>query len=241
MKLFSRVRAQLRRRLLLTYRIDPAVAVGLVPTPFRPQIVDGSAVAGICLIGFSAMRPGWLTPRLGLRSENVAHRIAVEWDEPGGTRAGVYIFGRHASTWFPVLGGGRLFPGVHRRARFLLDDSGDRYRVQMAGRDLRVDVDVEVGGLWCSELFATVDDASEFYRRGAVGWSPRLDGRGVEALELTSSAWEVKAATIRHVASSFFDSLPAGSAVLDSALVMRDLPLIWDTPKIALASDRVVA
>ena len=55
------------------------------------------------------MRPGWFAPRVGLRSENVAHRIAVEWDEGSGTRAGVYIFGRHTSSLFPVLGVGACF------------------------------------------------------------------------------------------------------------------------------------
>lgn len=238
MMLFSRVRAQLRRRILVTYRVDPDVARALVPAPFRLKIVDGSAVAGICLIGFTAMRPGWFVPKFGLRSENVAHRIAVEWDELGTTRSGVYIFGRHASTWFPVLGGGRLFPGVHRRARFSLHESGQRYQVQMSAPDIKVDVEVEVGDSWRSGLFATVDDASDFYRHGSVGWSPRRGEHGVEALELTSSAWEVAPATVRNVESSFFDSLPAGSVSLDSALVMRDLPLVWKAPQGDLAVSR---
>jgi hypothetical protein len=237
--LFSRVRAQLRRRILVTYRVDPEVAAALVPAPFRLKIVDGSAVAGICLIGFTAMRPGWFSPRLGLRSENVAHRIAVEWDEPSGTRSGVYIFGRHASTWFPVLGGGRLFPGVHRRARFALNESEGRHGVRMTSPDSHVDVEVEVGGSWRSGLFPTVDDASEFYRQGAVGWSPRHGDRGVEALELTSPDWNVEPATVRRVRSSFFDSLPAGSAVLDSALLMRDLPLVWKTPVADFADEPI--
>jgi hypothetical protein len=238
---FSRVRAHLRRRLLVTYRLDPEIAADLVPAPFRPQLVDGSSVAGICIIGFTAMRPGWFAPKLGLRSENVAHRIAVEWDEPEGTRHGVYIFGRHASTWFPVLGGGRLFPGVHRRARFSLEESSHRYRVRMDARDVQVAVDIGVGGPWRSTLFATVEDASEFYRRGPVGWSPRLGGQGVEALELTSTGWAVESGTVRRVESSFFDGLPAGSAVLDSALVMRDLPLVWKVPHVDFAQVRVGA
>jgi hypothetical protein len=237
MMLFSRVRAQLRRRILVTYRVDPEVARALVPAPFRVEIVDGSAVAGVCLIGFSAMRPGWLVPKVGLSSENVAHRIAVEWDEDGTTRSGVYIFRRHASTWFPVLGGGRLFPGVHRRARFALRESGRRFGVRMSSAEVNVDVEVELGGPWRSSLFATVDEASEFYRHGAVGWSPRLGDDGVEALELTSSDWEVTPATVLHVESSFFDSLPPGSVSLDSALVMRDLPLEWKAPRAELAGE----
>ena len=107
---FKTLRAQVRRRLLISYRVTPEVAQSLVPDQFRPQIIDGSAVAGVCMIGLQSVRPGWLRPRIGFRTENVAHRIAVEWDENGETRAGVYIVERHSSSLLPVLAGGRLFP-----------------------------------------------------------------------------------------------------------------------------------
>jgi hypothetical protein len=231
-KLFANVRAQLRRRLLVTYRVDPTVAAALVPAPFRPQLVDGSAVAGICLIGFEAMRPGWFGPRIGLRSENVAHRIAVEWDEESGIRTGVYIFGRHTSSLLPVLGGGRLFPGVHRRGRITVDETVDRFRITLDAPDSQLAVDIEARLPWKSDLFPTLEAASDFYRGGPVGWSPRIRGDGVEALELVSQNWAVEPGYVHSARSSFFDSLPPGSAVLDSALVMRDLPLVWETPKV---------
>jgi hypothetical protein len=40
----------IERRLLVNYRVDPAAAASLLPTPLRPQLVNGWAVAGICLI-----------------------------------------------------------------------------------------------------------------------------------------------------------------------------------------------
>lgn len=226
------LRAQVRRRILISYRVDPAVANGLVPAPFRPQIVDGSAVAGVCMIGLQSVRPGWISPRVGFRTENVAHRIAVEWDEEGVTRSGVYIVERHSSSLLPVVGGGRLFPGVQKHARFNLDESDSRFRVSMAAPGIAVSVDVEVGGDWNSSLFPTVEAASSFHEGGAVGWSPRRDGRGVEPLELTSREWAVEPARVISVQSSYFEGLPAGAAVLDSVVVMRDLPFFWDTPRI---------
>jgi hypothetical protein len=54
--------------------------------PFRPQLVHGWAVAGICLIRLGRLRPSRVPSAVGLRSENAAHRIAVEWDiaaDPG--------------------------------------------------------------------------------------------------------------------------------------------------------------
>ncbi|WP_435742725.1 DUF2071 domain-containing protein [Microbacterium sp. PMB16] len=224
------IRGHIRRRLLLTYRVDAGVAREVVPAPFRPQLVDGSAVAGVCMIALTELRPGWVRPRFGLSTENAAHRFAVEWDEGGVTRSGVYITGRHSSELVPVLGGGRLFPGVHRRARFDVEEGGGRFHVRMQARDAHVAADVQLTDDWGSSLFASVDDASDFYRAGAIGWSPRRGNRGVEALELSSTAWAVQAARVNDVSSSFFDGLPRGAAVIDSALVMRDIPVTWRSP-----------
>lgn len=226
------LRAQVRRRLLITYRVDPEVAQGLIPDPFRPQLVDGSAVAGVCMIGLHSIRPGWFRPRVGFRSENIAHRVAVEWNEHGETRTGVYIVERHSSAVLPTLVGGRLFPGVQKRARVELNETESRFRVRMTAADTRVAVDVELGGTWTSALFPTVEAASAFYEQGSVGWSPDRDGTGVEPLQLTSPEWAVEPARALSVESSFFDALPPGSAVLDSVVAMRDLPFLWNIPTI---------
>jgi hypothetical protein len=34
----------IERRLLVNYRVDPGVAARLIPTPLRPQLVNGWAV-----------------------------------------------------------------------------------------------------------------------------------------------------------------------------------------------------
>jgi hypothetical protein len=229
---FRTLRAQVRRRLLISYRVDPVVAQSLIPVEFRPQLVDGSAVAGVCMIGLQSVRPGWLRPKIGIRTENVAHRIAVEWDEDGEARNGVYVVERHSSSLVPVLAGGRLFPGVQKRARFVLDETDSRFRVDMAASGTSVSVDIELGGSWSSTLFATVEVASAFYEHGAVGWSPRRDGDGAEPLELTSKEWAVEPGHVISPSSSFFDALPDGAASLDSVVVMRDVPFFWDTPRI---------
>jgi len=79
-------------------------------------------------------------------------------------------------------------------------------------------------------LFDSVDSASEFFRKDATGWSPDRIGR-LEGLRLDTDAWHVDAAEPIHVESSLFDSLPAGSAQLDFALVMRNVPVTWSTPR----------
>jgi hypothetical protein len=46
----------IERRLLVNYRVAPEVAAGLLPAPMRPQLVNGWAVAGICLIRLGRLR-----------------------------------------------------------------------------------------------------------------------------------------------------------------------------------------
>lgn len=223
--------ATIERRLLINYRLDPVVAQSLLPAALRPQLVDGSAVAGICLLRLGALRPTWFTPPVGWGAENAAHRIAVEWDDASGTHAGVYIPERHSASWLPVVVGGRFFPGVHKHATFAGAESSDRVQVTMTAADTRVRADVEITDDWASSLFATVTDASSFFQNGSVGWSPSHDGQSLEGLQLKTTKWRVEPGAAVSVESSFFDALPTGSAALDNVLVMRNVPIEWSAPK----------
>lgn len=71
------------RRMLVNFTADPAVVRRLLPTPFQPQLYQGKAIVGICLIRLRQVKPKGLPSWLGINSENGAHRIAVEWEEAG--------------------------------------------------------------------------------------------------------------------------------------------------------------
>jgi Uncharacterized conserved protein (COG2071) len=223
----------IERRLLVNYRADPDVVANYLPAPFRPQLVGGASVVGICLLRLGAMRPHRLPPWFGLRSENAAHRVAVEWDTPDGPRAGVYIPRRDSESLANVLIGGRLYPGEHERARFETDESGADLRVTFASVDGSVAVDAQVRiaeMLAGSELFADLDRASQFFERGADGYSATREPGRYDGLRLETRAWKVEPANVDHVRSSFFENtsvFPHGSVELDCALVMRDVPVVW--------------
>lgn len=74
------IKGVIERRLLINFRVDPQVAKKLLPEKFSPQLIDGNAVVGICFISLAAIRPSFLPGFIGLRSENAAHRFAVEWE-----------------------------------------------------------------------------------------------------------------------------------------------------------------
>ena len=133
---------EIERRLLVNYRVDPEVLAKLLPAPFRVQLVNGVGVAGICLIRLGGMRPSGLPGWVGRGSENAAHRIAVEWDDAEGTRAGVYIPRRDSDSRINVLVGGRLYPGEHHRARFNVQETDTEVRVAYAAHDGSARVDV---------------------------------------------------------------------------------------------------
>lgn len=219
--------AKFERRLLINYRLDPDTASSLVPKGLRPQLVDGYAVAGICLIRLGALRPDWVHADVGWRGEAAAHRVAVEWDDDEGTHDGVYIRERCSASWLPVAAGGRVFPGVHKHARFTVRESGDRFTVDMVSATATTHADVETTDEWSSSLFPTIDDASRFFRKGEIGWSPARAENKLEGLRLQPTKWHVRAGTALSIRSSYFDSLPAGSAHLDNILIMQDIPVRW--------------
>jgi hypothetical protein len=229
----TRLTGRIERRLLVNYRADPAAAVRILPAGMRPVIHRDYAVAGICLLRLGQLRPSPLPAGVGLRSESVAHRVAVEWDTPDGPATGVYVSRRDSSSLVNVLLGGRSYPGVHGRASFSVKETESRLRVSCRTADatMRVYADVTITPqLTGSRLFANVAEASTFFAGGARGYSPDRHAARLEGLELHTTAWSMAAAQVNEVHTTFFDdpqTFPPGTAELDCALVMRGVPVSW--------------
>ena len=103
-----KVHGVIGRRLLVNFRVEPEVIQRLLPSPFRPKLHNGHAVAGICLIRLEGIRPKRFPRMLGLSSENAAHRVAVIWNDDKGSHEGVYIPRRDTGSLMNHLAGGRL-------------------------------------------------------------------------------------------------------------------------------------
>src|SRR6185295_7573619 len=190
------VQGVIDRRILVNYRVEPDVASRLLPAPFRPKLVSGYAIAGICLIRLKSIRPRFLPAIAGLSSENAAHRIAVEWDTDQGLHEGVYIPRRDTSSRLNTLAGGRLFPGVHHHARFNVHEFEHRYEVQVDSDDAQVHVAVAgslVPQLPPGSVFGNLRASSKFFETGSVGYSPASDAQTYDGLELCTSGWHVDA------------------------------------------------
>ena len=227
------VRGTIERRLLVNYRVDPVALRGVLPAPFRPQLVEGSAIAGICLIRLAGIRPRFVPAALGASSENAAHRIAVEWSDRGTTRRGVYIPRRDSSSRLNRLIGGRLFPGIHHSARFDVREGASGFRVGMQSSDGSVHVLVDAtatSALPTGSIFGSVADASAFFEQGSLGYSATRREGVFDGLELRSMAWRVEPLAVNVVESSFFERdgrFPTGSTQFDCALLVRNVDHEW--------------
>jgi len=221
------------RRILLNWWVEPTVARRLVPAPFEPTIVNGFAVAGVCLIRLEQMRPAGLPAALGIASENMAHRIAVRYPGADGCRDGVYIWRRDTGSHLTTLLGGRVFPGVHRDAEFQITEEEAGLAMNVLSCDGATDVSLHAhnGVAWkWSLLFPRFADVCSFFERGSRGFSCRLDGHGLEGMELCTRRWEMSPLAVEEVRSSFFDDVrrfPRGSCGFDSAAIMRGIPHTW--------------
>jgi hypothetical protein len=228
------LRSVIRRRLLVNYRVDPAAIRRVLPAPFRPQLVGGSAIAGVCLIHLEHVRPAFLGGlALGLESQNAAHRIAVEWDDADGSaRSGVFIVRRDTASAMVHLAGGRLFPGPHHRARFDVEERLDALHLTMSSDDettiaLR---GADADALPADSAFPSLGAASAFFEAGSVGYSPaRTPGR-IEGFCLEAVGWKVVPFHLEFVRASFFEdgmTFPEGTVRFDHALIMRDVESRW--------------
>ena len=221
------------RRILANWRCDPGVLARLLPAPFRPKLAGGYGVAGICLIRLKSIRPRGVPGALGVSSENAAHRIAVEWDDGGVTREGVYIPRRDTSSRFNTVVGGRLFPGVHHHARFDVREDGGRLHVALESDDgvTRLSIDAAVArALPAGSVFPDVPAASAFFEGGSVGYSPGRRPGELDGLELRAMRWAVEPLAVEAGESTFFDDpcrFPPGSTSFDCALLMRGIEHEW--------------
>jgi hypothetical protein len=241
------IQGVIRRRMLINFRVEPEVVQRQLPAPFRPKLVGGAAMAGICLIRLEHVRPEWLSVPIGLSSENAAHRIAFWWeDERGQVQEGVYIPRRDTDSYWNHLAGGRLFPGTYERARFAVREENGTIEFSMQSADGEVTVRLcarPAPALPETSSFVSLAAASRFFEEGAVGYSATRRAGRVDGMRLCTRDWQVEPLAVESVFSSYFADetrFPRGAVAFDSALLMRNIPHQWQSVP-AVSVDREVA
>lgn len=230
----SAIQGIIRRRILLNYAVDPNIVQRLLPVPFRPKLYNGFAVAGICMIRLEQVRPLWLSLNGGLSSENAAHRIAVEWtDQHGNSQQGVFIPRRDTDSRINHWSGGRLFSSGYHLAEFDVTDTGAEIDFNMQSRDNAACIHLHVttaDHFSTHSLFPSLSEASRFFEEGCDGFSPNTRQSGLDGIRLCVENWAVTPLQIHLASSAWFDDqsqFPTGTAHMDHALLMRDIPHQW--------------
>jgi len=170
---------------------------------------------------------------VGISSENAAHRIAVEWDEDGQTREGVFIPRRDTDSAVNSFAGGTLFPGEHNRADFSVSETDKGIDFSMASRDDKVKVDLN--GTFANDLpddsiFDSLDESSKFFEGGSLGYSVTKDQKHLDGVTLETKEWRVRPLSVDSVSSSFYDDktlFPEGTIEFDHALIMQNVEHEW--------------
>jgi hypothetical protein len=227
------IRGVIKRRLLVNFRAEPSVVQRILPQPFHPKLHAGHAIVGVCLIRLEQIRPAGLPAIIGFSSENAAHRIAMEWDEGGVRKEGVFIPRRDTDALVNRLAGGRIFPGEHHAARFSVSERDLHIDFSMESVDGQVSVKLaadEVDTLPAASCFTSITDASAFFEGGSLGYSVTRHGNRMDGLLLRTLGWRVRPLSVTSACSSFFsdpERFPKGSIEFDHGLIMRDVPHEW--------------
>jgi Uncharacterized conserved protein (COG2071) len=226
------IRGLIDRRILVNFTADVDVVRKILPPTFRPKIYRDKSIVGICLIRLKYVRPKGIPEFLGVSSENGAHRIAVEWDEDGQVKEGVYVPRRDTSLMLNSLVGGRLFPGKHHLAKFNVNESYGNYHVDFVSSDnTTISIDAkETEQFNTNSIFRTLESVSDFFENGSVGYSPNKEK--FDGLRLKTYEWKVKPLEVTNVKSSFFEDegfFPKGTVTFDNALLMTKVEHEWNS------------
>lgn len=222
------------RRILINYVAVPKYVEKYLPEPFYPKLYKGKAIVGICLIRLKNIKPKGFPNFVGVHSENGAHRIAIEWEENGIKREGVYIPRRDTSLKLNSLVGGRIFPGKHHLAEFKVKEENNHYHLDFISSDgTTIDIDARLTDkLNEDSIFPSIKAVSEFFEKDSVGYSPNNDH--FDGLKLETFNWKVKPLEVENVKSSFFENketFPDGTIKFDNALLMENIEHNWKALK----------
>ena len=130
------------------------------------------------------------------------------------------------------LGDGKLLDDG-KRAAFQVKEENDHYRIALDSDDGKTHLLVDghlAQEVPAKSIFGSLKEASDFFERGALGYSVTAKPGQFDGLELHSFNWQVEPLAVDKVESSFFEDaarFPPGSVEFDCALLMRGIDHEW--------------
>lgn len=219
-------RGFLERRVLVNYRVAPGVLERLLPPRTHLRLCRGVGIATVSLVRQSHVRPRFLPAALGLSSDSAVYSICVEGDGGRSSAADLVALRRETSSWFSS----RMLHGLYQHARFEVCDDIDHLRVRVTGDDGTPCIALDgmpTPQLPAQSVFRSLAEASAFC--GCPVGRPAQTALRLEG-PLPACEAKYEPLAISQLQVSFFDNtslFPPGTAVFDSALVLRHLEHQW--------------
>ncbi len=215
----------IRHRLLINSLADPAAVAPHLPGGVRPYISSsGGVVVGCCLIAIDAARPWPLPGAVGMGIRAVAHRISVDVGPTNAPQRSVYVPCRHTDSRPAVAVGGRLFPGVHRRAAISIEQSPDTLAWSVSSIDVDQDFNIAVEADTANAPDAQTEVA-EIVIGTVLGVSPGHRAGSIEGADMCPAKTEAKAVKLRSLSSPFLESFTTAEPA--ETLLMTNVEVTW--------------
>jgi hypothetical protein len=160
-----------------------------------------------------------------MSSDSAVYSICVERDRSRVPVADLFALRRETSSWFSS----RMLQGRYRHARFEVCDEPDRLRVRVTGDDGRARIALDgrpSPQLPVSSVFRSLSEASAFFGCTSGQASPPE----LLAGPLPGCTAKYEPLAVAELQMTFFDDaslFPPGTAVFDSALVLRHVEHQW--------------
>ncbi|MDX2248867.1 MAG: DUF2071 domain-containing protein [Bacteroidia bacterium] len=222
----------IEKRILINYRVEPAVLRKLLPQPFEPKLFGNYGVAGICFFHIKHLKIKGLPLFPGIFAQNVSHRIAVTWLENGIPKEGLFIPRRDTSSPIISFAGGKFFPGLYKLSRFKTRESNGYYELHLSNRD-RTQLSFlakETTDFSNGSVFPDIYAASEIFAKPSPEYAPRFENMIFDGVVFQTHHHKVRPIHISQMRSSFFEDeevFPKGSAFFDHALLMKNIRSEW--------------
>ncbi|MEZ4829135.1 MAG: DUF2071 domain-containing protein [Bacteroidia bacterium] len=220
----------IQRRILINYRVEPAVLRKLLPAPFEPRLFGNYGIAGICFFDLSQLRIKGLPLSPCISAQIVSHRIAVNWEESGIKKEGLYITQRDTSSTLVHFSGGRFFPSEYSLTGMKFRESFGYYELHLGGHHPTSFLAKESADFAEGSVFSGLPAAASLFAQNSMEYAPRYENMVFDGIAFRASRHKVQPLHICQMRSSFFENeenFPRGSVFFDHALLMKNIRSEW--------------
>jgi len=125
-----------------------------------------------------------------------------------------------------------LFPGVQHFSKFHVEESGNAFKLEFSHRGTQqMKIHCQRSEkLEKGSIFKSLDHVSQFFKDGALGYSPKSDQNGFDGVKLVTKTWSVSPLKTLFVESQYFSNrerFPEGSVEFDNAILMENIEHEW--------------